>query len=231
MDRIDVWYTEHPYFGIKRITKHLQEYEDIPVNHKHIHRLMQKMGIQALYQKPDLSKPHPGHEIYPYLLKGLEITRPNQVHGVDITYVRMRGSFLYLVAIIDWYSRYVLSWGLSDTLNSDFCVNTLADALNIAVPDVHNSDQGSQFTSDDYLGVLKQHPVKISMDGRGRAMDNIFTERLWRTVKYEDVYLQDYQNPREARESLTRYFDFYNQGRLHQSLGYKTPSQIYFRRG
>lgn len=192
---------------------------------------MQKMGIRAIYQKPDLSKPHPDHEVYPYLLRDLNIVKPNQVHGTDITYIRMHGGFLYLVAIIDWYSRYVLSWGLSDTLNSDFCVDTLTHALQIAVPDIHNSDQGSQFTSADYLGVLKHYPVKISMDGRGRAMDNIFTERLWRTIKYEEVYLQDYQSPREARESLTRYFNFYNQGRLHQSLGYKTPAEIYFRKG
>lgn len=231
MSRIDEWYTEHPYFGVRRITEHLQEFENVPVNHKHIHRLMQIMGIQALYQKRDLSKPHPDHEVYPYLLRDLNIQRPNQVHGVDITYVRLRGGFLYLVAIIDWFSRYVLSWELSDTLDTGFCVQALESALKIAVPEIHNSDQGSQFTSEDYLGVLKQHEVRISMDGRGRAMDNIFTERLWRTVKYEEVYLKDYQSPREARQSLTDYFDFYNQGRLHQSLGYKTPTEIYFRRG
>lgn len=227
MSRIDAWYTEHPYFGVRRITEHLQEFEGVPVNHKHTARLMQIMGIQALYQKRDLSKPHPGNEIYPYLLRDLNIVRPNQVHGVDITYVRLRGSFLYLVAIINWFSRYVLSWQLSDTLDTRFCVEALENSLKIAIPEIHNSDQGSQFTSEDYLGVLKQHPIRISMDGRGRAMDNIFTERLWRTVKYEEVYLKDYQSPREARQSLTEYFDFYNQGRLHQSLGYKTPAEIY----
>lgn len=231
MNRIDAWYTEHPYFGVRRITEHLREFEDIPVNHKHIHSLMQRLGIQALYQKPDFSKPHPDHEIYPYLLGNLNITRPNQVHGVDITYVRLHGGFLYLVAVIDWFSRFVLSWQLSDTLDTGFCVEALESALKIAIPEIHNSDQGSQFTSDDYLGILKQHPIRISMDSRGRAMDNIFTERLWRSVKYEEIYLKDYQSPREARESLTDYFDFYNRGRLHQSLGYKTPSQIYFRKG
>lgn len=188
------------------------------------------MGIEAVYPKPNLSKPHPDNQVYPYLLRGLEIVRPNQVHGVDITYIRLKTGFLYLVAIIDWFSRFVLSWELSDTLESDFCVKALEKSLTIAIPEIHNSDQGVQFTSKDYSGVLKQTTARISMDGRGRAMDNIFTERLWRTVKYEEVYLKDYVSPREARQSLEQYFTFYNQERLHSSLGYKTPASIYFER-
>lgn len=231
MNLIDKWYTRAPSFGVRRITRHIREYDQVTVNHKRVQRLMRLMGIEAIYQKPNFSEPHPGHEIYPYLLRNLEIKRPDQVHGVDITYVRLKGSFLYLTAIIDWFSRYVLSWRLSDTLDTSFCVEALQNALKIGVPEIHNSDQGSQFTSDDYLGILKQYPIRISMDGRGRAMDNIFTERLWRTVKYEEVYLKDYQSPREARESLAQYFDFYNQERLHQSLGYQTPAKIYFERG
>lgn len=230
MNRIDWWYTRHPFFGRRKITEHIREYDHILVNHKRIDRLMTVMGLEALYQKPNLSKPNKENEIYPYLLKGLKIDQPNQVHGTDITYIRMHGSFIYLVATIDWFSRYVLSWDLSDSLQSDFCIANLQKSLTVGIPQIHNSDQGVQFTSKDYLGVLKQHPVRISMDGRGRAMDNIFTERLWRTVKYEEVYLKDYGSPREARESLTDYFNFYNEERLHQSLGYKTPAQIYFRR-
>ncbi len=228
MNRIDFWYTKCPYFGVRRITEHIREYDQILVNHKKIQRLMGVMGLEAIYPKPNLSKPHPNHAIYPYLLRGMEIVRPNQVHGVDITYVRLKGSFLYLVAIINWFSRYVLSWELSDTLDCGFCVETLENALRVGVPQIHNSDQGSQFTSEDYLGILKQSGARISMDGRGRAMDNIFTERLWRTVKYEEIYLKDYSSPKEARQSLGEYFNFYNQERLHQSLGYKTPAKIYF---
>jgi len=230
MNRIDWWYTKHPFFGRRRITSHMREYDHLLVNHKRIDRLMTVMGLEALYQKPNLSKPNKENEIYPYLLKHVAINHPNQVHGTDITYIKMHNSFLYLVVTLDWYSRYVLSWNLSDTLQSGFCIENLQKALSVAVPEIHNSDQGTQFTSHDYLAVLKQQPTKISMDGRGRAMDNIFTERLWRTVKYEEVYLKDYQSPREARESLTEYFNFYNQERLHQSLGDKPPADIYFRR-
>ena len=231
MNRIDWWYTKHPYFGVRRITEHIRVYDKMIVNHKRIARLMAVMGIEALYQKPDCSKPHPDHAVYPYLLRNISITRPNQVHGVDITYIRLRGGFLYLVAIMDWFSRYVLAWELSDTLDTGFCTATLEKALTIGIPDIHNSDQGSQFTSTEYLDILKHHPIRISMDGRGRAMDNIFTERLWRTVKYEEVYLKEYGSPREARESLTEYFTFYDEERLHQSLGYKTPAHVYFERG
>jgi len=230
MNLIDKWYTKCPYFGARRINTHIREYDNIAINRKRIQRLMRVMGIEAVYPKPDFSKPHPDHEIYPYLLRNLAIVRPNQVHGVDITYIRLKGAFLYLVAIIDWYSRYVLAWELSDSLETGFCISALEKSLTTAVPEIHNSDQGSQFTSNDYLKVLKQSGTKISMDGRGRAMDNIFTERLWRTVKYEEVYLKDYDSPREARQSLEKYFLFYNNERLHTSLGNKTPAKIYFER-
>lgn len=230
MNLIDRWYTKYPYFGSRRINAHIREYDGVVVNHKRIERLMRVMGIEAVYPKPDSSKPHPDHKIYPYLLRNLEIIKPNQVHGVDITYIRLKNAFLYLVAIIDWYSRYVLSWELSDSLEVGFCVSALQKSLSIAVPEIHNSDQGSQFTSEEYLDLLRQSGARISMDGRGRAMDNIFTERLWRSVKYEEVYLKDYDSPREARQSLEKYFLFYNNERLHSSLGYKTPAKIYFER-
>ena len=182
---------------------------------------MRLMGIQAIYPKPNLSKNNKPHPVYPYLLRNLDITKANQVWGTDITYIRVKNDWLYLVAIMDWYSRFVLSWELSDTLESEFCVHNLQQALTTAIPEIHNSDQGSQFTSDEYLGVLKLHPaIRISMDGKGRCMDNIFTERLWRSVKYDEVYLHDYQSP--------EYFKKYNKTRLHQSLQYNTPAEIHF---
>jgi putative transposase len=228
MEAIDKLYTKRPYFGVRRITDHL-EIPGMRVNHKRIARLMQVMGIEAIHPKPNLSKPNKQHEVYPYLLRGLEITKSNQVWGTDITYIKVNGSWLYLVAILDWYSRYVINWELSDTLEVGFCIANLEKALEIAIPQIHNSDQGVQFTAEDYVGVLKLHPqISISMDGRGRAMDNIFTERLWRTVKYEEVYLQDYSSPRQARQSLTQYFNFYNTERKHQSLGKRTPQAVYF---
>lgn len=228
MNAIDALYTKRPFFGVRRITDHLV-IPGITVNHKRIHRLMQVMGIKAIHPKPNLSKPGKNHEIYPYLLRGLDITCPNQVWGTDITYIRVNGSFLYLVAILDWFSRYVVSWELSDTLCTEFCVENLGKALSIAIPGIHNSDQGAQFTAEAYLSLLKLHPsIRISMDGRGRAMDNIFTERLWRSVKYEDVYLKDYQSPREARQSLKEYFEFYNTERKHKSLKKRTPESVYF---
>lgn len=228
MNAIDELYTKRPFFGVRRITDHLV-IPEITVNHKRIHRLMQIMGIQAICPKPNLSKPDKQHEVYPYLLKGLTVSRPNQVWGTDITYIRVNGSFLYLTAILDWFSRYVISWELSDTLCSEFCLENLKQALRMAIPDIHNSDQGIQFTAREYLNLLRLYPaIKISMDGRGRAMDNIFTERLWRTVKYEEVYLKDYQSPREARQSLREYFEFYNTERKHSSLGKRTPESVYF---
>ena len=190
---------------------------------------MRLMGIQAIYPKPNLSQNNQPHPVYPYLLKDKVIDKPNQAWGVDITYIRLNKAWLYLVAILDWFSRSVLTWELSDNLEVGFCLEALRKALKIALPDIHNSDQGVQFTSEAYLNILKNHPnIKISMDGRGKAFDNIFIERLWRTLKYEEVYLKDYQTPRQARQSLADYFKFYNQERPHQALDYKTPNEVYF---
>lgn len=190
---------------------------------------MQVMGIQAVYPKPKLSFNNKQHEIYPYLLDNIVIVRPNQVWGADITYIRLRNTWFYLVAIVDWFSRYVISWELSDSLSVDFCLEALKKALQIAICEIHNSDQGIQFTSEAYLAILKAYEaIKISMDSRGRVFDNIFNERLWRSLKYEEVYLKEYASPKEARQSLKEYFTFYNQERLHQSLNYKTPVEVYF---
>lgn len=228
MNAIDRLYTKRPFFGVRRITDHLVV-PGIIINHKRIARLMQVMGIQAIHPKPNLSKPDKQHTVYPYLLRELTITHPNHVWGTDITYVRVNGSWLYLVAMLDWYSRYVINWELSDTLCVEFCVDNLKAALKVGLPEIHNSDQGVQFTAEDYTNVLKLYPqIRISMDGRGRAMDNIFTERLWRSVKYEEVYLKEYQSLKEARESLTEYFEFYNTERKHSSVGKRTPESVYF---
>lgn len=227
MRRLDELYTEHPYYGSPRMTAQLRR-DGHTVNHKRIERLMRLMSLQALFPKKKTSISHPGHITYPYLLRQLVITHPNQVWGTDITYVRAVGQWFYLVAIIDWFSRYVLSWQLSRTMTSDFCETVLTRALTGAKPDIHNSDQGSQFTAAGYTDILRGHEVQISMDGRGRCFDNIFTERLWRTVKYEEVYLHDYQTFAEAESSLNRYFHTYNHRRLHQALGYQTPAEVYF---
>ena len=194
----------------------------------HVRTLLRKMGLSAVFAKPKLSKPHPEHRIYPYLLAGVTAERINQIWSTDITYIRLRQGFGYLVAIMDWRSRQVLSWRLSNTLDSSFCVEALEEALDkYGRPEIFNSDQGSQFTGREFTGVLAQKGIRISMDGKGRAYDNIFVERLWRTVKYEDVYLNGYETMSEAREGLRKYFKFYNWDRLHQSLNYKTPGQIY----
>lgn len=230
MNAIDKLYTKRPYFGVRRITKHL-EIPGVIVNHKRVHRLMQVMGIQAIHPRPDTSKPNKQHTVYPYLLRDVAIIRPNQVWGTDITYIRVQGTWMYLVAILDWFSRYVVAWELSDSLSVEFCLEALKRALRVAMPEIHNSDQGSQFTAEEYLAILKAiETIRISMDGRGRAMDNIFTERLWRSVKYEEVYLKDYQSPREARQSIREYFQFYNHERKHQALQYQTPEVVYFNR-
>ena len=227
MHQIDQIYTACPFYGVRRITQQLKR-NGLRVNHKRVHRLMRLMGIQAIYPKPNLSQPNKQHQVYPYLLKGLTIKEPNQVWGVDITYIRLNKSWLYLVAILDWFSRYVLSWRLSDNLMVGFCLEALTRALVKAIPDIHNSDQGVQFTSEPYLNLLKSKPsIRISMDGRGRAFDNIFNERLWRTIKYEEVYLRDYQSAKEAQQSLDDYVNFYNHKRLHSSLNYKTPAEVY----
>lgn len=228
MNRIDEIYTKFPYYGSPRITAQLNR-EGITANHKRIERLMRIMGIQAIYPKPNTSKRNFENTIYPYLLKGIDINYPNQIWGTDITYIRANNIWFYLTAILDWHSRYVISWKLSDNLSVEFCIDALEEALKINKPEIHNSDQGSQFTSDDYLSVLKKYPdIKISMDSKGRCFDNIFTERLWRTVKYEEVYLNDYNSYSEAKQSLGKYFKIYNNERLHQSLDYHTPAEIYF---
>ena len=228
MRKIDEVYTGLPFYGSPKITKELKN-QGIIVNHKKIERLMAEMGLQALVPQKNTSKPHPNHPVFPYLLRTKRIIYPNQVWGTDITFIRAKGLWFYLVAILDWYSRYVLSWQLSRTLTADFCVNALDQALTIARPEIHNSDQGSQFTSFEYIAKLREYPeIQISMDGRGRCFDNIFTERLWRTVKYEEVYLKEYQSFDEAQESLNGYFNLYNTRRLHESLNYLTPQKVYF---
>jgi putative transposase len=190
---------------------------------------MREMGLTAIYPKKNISKADNEHQKHPYLLKGLEVVRPNQVWGTDITYIKANRTWFYLVAVLDWFSRFVVAWRLSPNLTADFCADNLNNALGLAQPEIHNSDQGCQFTSEEYVGVLKKFPdIKISMDGRGRCFDNIFTERLWRTVKYEEVYLHDYQSCQEAETQLKLFFEKYNYRRLHQSLNYQTPAEIYF---
>jgi putative transposase len=231
MRLLDEKYTEEPYFGVLRMTAWLREDKGQAVNPKRVRRLMRLMRLEAIYPKPNLSRKHPEHRIYPYLLRGLPITRRNQVWGTDITYIRVNGGFLYLVAVMDWYSRYVLSWELSNTLDNIFCINALERALDEhGQPEIFNSDQGCQFTSNDFTGLLLSKKIRISMDGKGRALDNIYVERLWRSVKYEEVYLSDYQCGRETYEGLNRYLHFYNEGRRHQSLGYRTPQEVYIHR-
>jgi len=224
---IDEQYTARPFFGIRKITDALRRMGHV-VNHKRVGRLMREMGLTAIYPGPRLSAPRKNHKKYPYLLKGLSIVRPNQVWSTDITYIRLRRGFVYLSAIMDWFSRYVVAWALSVTLESDFCVAMLHEALRTGRPEIFNSDQGSQFTSEEFSGVLSECDIRISMDSRGRAYDNIFVERLWRTVKYEEVYLKEYDGVRDAKAQLRQYFDFYNNERPHQSLGYKTPSEVYY---
>jgi putative transposase len=227
MHQIDQFYTKWPFYGSRKIMQALRD-EGYSVNRKRISRLMRLMGLEAIYPKPNLSKSHPGHHKYPYLLKGLAIERSNQVWSTDITYVRLQSGFVYLVAVIDWYSRYVLSWELSNSLDTNFCLMALKASLNQGTPEIFNTDQGVQFTSDDFTGILKSHEIKISMDGRGRALDNIFVERLWRSVKYEDIYLKEYETMPEAHEGLRAYFDFYNNTRPHQSLGYRKPIEVHY---
>jgi putative transposase len=227
MKLIDRQYLTTPFYGARKIAAWLNSQGHQVVNRKHARRLMRLMGITAIYRRPRTSKPAPGHKIYPYLLGGMQITRPNQVWAADITYIPMARGFLYLVAIIDWYSRYVLSWRLSNTLDASFCVETLEEALKKDKPEIFNTDQGSQFTGDAFTGILKQHGVKISMDGKGSYNDNLFIERLWRSVKYEEVYLKAYQDGRDARIGLGNYFRFYNTERPHQTLGYRTPAEVF----
>ena len=227
MKLIDRQYMATPFYGARKIAAWLKS-ERHSVNRKHVRRLMQLMGLRAIYRRPRTSKPAPGNKIYPYLLNGMEITRPNQVWCADVTYIPMAHGFLYLVVIMDWYSRYVLSWRLSNTLDADFCVEALEEVLLKGRPDIFNTDQGTQFTGKAFTGLLEQHEIRISMDGRGSYRDNLFIERLWRTVKYEEVYLKAYQDGKAARIGIGDYFRFYNTQRPHQSLGYKTPAEEYF---
>lgn len=226
MRLLDEQYTKTPFYGSRRMVAWLESVDRI-VNRKRISRLMRKMGLEAIYPKPRLSIPAPGRKTFPYLLRGLAITRPNQVWSTDITYIRMRGGFVYLTAILDWYSRCVLAWELSNTMDVQFCLAALERALRGGKPDIFNTDQGSQFTGHEFTGHVLGAGVQFSMDGRGRALDNIFVERLWRTVKYEEVYLKDYATVPEAVQSLAAYFRFYNTERPHQSLGYRTPQAVH----
>ena len=225
--RIDELYTAYPFYGSRRITAQLQR-EGEGVNRKRVQHYMREMGIEGICPGPNLSKRNLAHRVYPYLLKGVAIKRSNQVWGIDITYIRLLAGWLYLVAILDWHSRFVIKWELSDTLEMGFVLETVGAAFEVAVPEIFNSDQGSHFTSEAYLGLLKEAGAQISMDSKGRALDNIFTERLWRTIKYEEVYLHEYNTPKVARQGLERYLDFYNHRRLHQALNYQTPAEIYF---
>lgn len=227
MRRIDEQYLKTPFYGIRRMTAQLQR-EGHEVNHKRIARLMRHMGIQAIFPRKRLSQPGEGHTIYPYLLRGVKIERTDQVWSIDITYVPMAQGFMYLVAIIDWHSRYVLAWRLSNTLDTTFCLEALNEALAHRQPEIFNTDQGAQFTSNDFTNRLLEAEVRISMDGRGRALDNIFVERLWRSVKYEDIYLKNYETVPALEKGMSDYFRFYNHERLHQSLGYRTPAEVYY---
>lgn len=230
MRLIDEQYMRTPFYGWPRMTVYLQE-QGYAINHKRVQRLMQKMGIQALYPKPALSQANREHKVYPYLLRGVAITRPNQVWSTDITYIPMRNGFMYLVAVIDWYSRYVLAWQLSNTLESTFCLEALRQALTQGRPEIFNTDQGVQFTAIAFTQVLEAAEVQISMDSKGRALDNVFIERLWRSVKYEDIYLKQYETVPLLFRGLDSYFTFYNHERPHQSLGYQTPALVYSRQG
>ena len=227
MNKIDEIYTEHPEYGSRRITVTLNQQDGLAVNRKRIQRLMRIMDIAGCMPGPNTSKPAPENKVYPYLLRGVEITRPNQVWSTDITYIRVGNGFVYLTAVMDWYSRYVLAWELSNTLDPSFCIEATSRALQQGAPEIFNTDQGSQYTSRDFQAVFENTDVAISIDGRGRALDNVFVERLWRSVKYEDIYLRDYQSMPDLYRGLIRYFHHYNHTRPHQSLGYKTPAEIH----
>jgi putative transposase len=227
---LDEEYTRHPFYGVRKMTFQLQQ-QGYAVGPKRVRRLLRMMGLMAVYAKPRLSLNPLAHRRFPYLLKGVAIVRPNQVWSTDITYIRLRNGFVYLAAVLDWYSRYVLAWELSISLEADFCVTVLERALAGQRPEIFNTDQGVQFTSAQFQAPLVAAQVQLSMDGRGRAFDNIFVERLWRSVKYEEVYLKDYRNVAEARYGLGEYFPFYNEQRIHQALDYRTPQNVHFGRG
>ena len=227
MHLLDEQYTKTPFYGVEKMTYHLNEMGH-QFNVKRIRRLLRKMGLEAIYPKPDLSKTNPEHKVFPYLLRGVSIVRCDQVWSTDITYIRLQKGFVYLMAIIDWYSRYVLNWRISTTLEADFCIEALVETLRVGQCEIFNTDQGSQFTSHRFTAPLLDLGIKVSMDGKGRALDNIFVERLWRTVKYEDIYIREYETVPSVREGIDKYFEFYNHQRYHESLGYKTPAAIYF---
>lgn len=227
MTELDKQYLKTPFYGIRRMTAHLRGLEYV-VNHKRVQRLMRKMGLEAVYRKPNSSLSNKEHQIYPYLLKGMKITKANQVWATDITYVPMAKGFMYLIAIVDLYSRKVLTWAVSNTMEAEWCAEVLKEAIEkFGKPEIFNTDQGSQFTSNIFTQVLKDNQVQISMDGKGRAIDNIFVERIWKSVKYEDIYLKSYQNGTALQNGLEKYFDFYNRERFHQSLSYQTPDKVY----
>jgi putative transposase len=227
MKLMDQKYLETPFYGARKLAVWLKS-QGQTVNRKRVRRLMQLMGLKAIYRKPRTSKPGLGNKIYPYLLKELKITRPNQVWAADITYIPMEKGFLYLVVILDWYSRHILSWRLSNTLENDFCLEALREVLQKGQPEIFNTDQGSQFTSAEFVALLESQGIRVSMDGSGRYNDNLFVERFWRTLKYEEVYLKAYSDAREARREIDRYIQFYNEERPHQALGYKTPAEVYY---
>lgn len=228
-NQIDAIYTKHPFYGYRKITHELVKLRKEAINHKRVARYMREMGLQAIYPGPKTSIPNHQHQIFPYLLRNITAGYPNHIWGTDITYIRMPKGFVYLAVFMDWFSRFVLSWQISISLEDDFVIRAAQDALRqYGNPTYSNQDQGSQFTSSDYISVWDQDQTKISMDGRGRCMDNIFTERLWRSVKYEEVYLKSYETPAEALANIGAYFEFYNYQRSHQSLGYKTPADVYF---
>ena len=227
MNRIDEIFTESPFYGSRKIKEALRR-EGWGIGRERVQSLMRKMGLSAIYPKPKLSKKDAANSKYPYLLNNISIVRTNQVWSTDITYIRLQQGFVYLVAIMDWFSRYVLSWRLSNALDTSFCIEALEEALEKGCPNIFNTDQGSQFTSDDFTGTLRGKGIDISMDGRGRFFDNIFTERLWRTVKYEEVYIKGYQIPADAQAGLGEYFPFYNDRRYHQALAYKTPNEVHY---
>lgn len=226
MRLLDEQYLRTPFYGSRKMTQHLRTL-GYAVNRKRVQRLMRTMGLEAIHPAPKTSGMHPAHRIYPYLLRGLAVTRPVQVWSADITYVPMWRGFMYLVCVLDWYSRYVVSWRLSNTLDVSFCTDALEEALAQGRPEIFNTDQGSQFTSPQFTSRLADASVRISMDGRGRALDNVFVERLWRSVKYEDLYLKEYTDGHTLHEGLSAYFAFYNHERFHQSLNYLTPAQVH----
>lgn len=227
MNLLDEQYTKTPFYGVQKMTIYLNE-QGCQVNVKRVRRLLRKMGLEAVYPKPNLSKANPEHKKFPYLLKGLDIMRCDQVWSTDITYIRLKKGFVYLVAIIDWYSRYVLNWRISTTLEADFCIETLEEVLANRQCEIFNTDQGSQFTTNRFTDPLIARDIQVSMDGKGRALDNIFVERLWRSVKYENIYLREYPDVQSVKAGLDEYFEFYNHQRYHESLEYKRPAEVYF---